>query len=110
MQNIVGPDYYQAVDEDARCVDLVWLYLADRDDFLRFDDRAASRSRHQWVEVPLGEAEDQVAELVSPPGSGESVVSRNRFFQDVGPAVEDAVLLALRQLCTDRCGRVERGD
>ena len=66
---------------------------ADRQDvLLDLDDRHPRRHRHERVEIALRPAEAQVAGVVRLIGADEGVVERQRVFQQVFAALEDARL------------------
>jgi len=81
--------------EDARRVYGVGRNLPGLDQVLHLGDRALGRRGHHGIEVARGLPVDEVAEPIATVRAHEREVGFERHLQHVGPAVDDARLLAL---------------
>mmetsp|Transcript_4092 Transcript_4092/g.14449 ORF Transcript_4092/g.14449 Transcript_4092/m.14449 type:complete len:210 (-) Transcript_4092:577-1206(-) len=84
-----------ALDIDARDVDLVGVELALLDDLLHLGNGDLAGGGHVGVEVPRRAPEDEVAGRVGLPGLDEGIVSEDTLLEDVLAAVDLAHLLRL---------------
>ena len=101
---------HEALDKDARGVDLVGVELAGLDDDLGFGDGDLAAGGGEGVEVAGCAAVDEVAEGVGLPGFDEGEVGVDAALEDVGLAVEVFVLLAFGDESADAGAGVEAGD
>ena len=99
-----------AVDEDARRVDLVGIELADLDELLDFGDADFAAARDHRVEVPRGFSKDEVAGFVALPRFHERNLGLDAGFEHVFLAVENFRLLALGQFGAEAGARVKPRD
>src|SRR5258708_31617362 len=91
---VVGRAAEDAIDENARRVDVVGVELADLDQLLDLSDAYLRSRRHHRVEVPRRLAIDEVAGLVALPRLDEGQVADQAAFHDIFLTVEDLGLLA----------------
>ena len=99
-----------AVDEDARRVDLVGIQLADLDELLDFGHADLAASGDHRVEVPRGFSKNEVAGFVALPRLHERDLGRDARFEHVFLAVENFRLLALGQFGAEAGARVKPRD
>jgi hypothetical protein len=91
-------------------VNQVGIERAGGHQLLHLGDRGARRGGHHGGEVAGGPAVHQVPQRVRLPGLDEGEVGPEPGFQDVGPAVEPAHLLALGDQRSVAGGGEEGGD
>src|SRR6185436_10870244 len=99
-----------AVDVDARRVDLVGIELAHLDQLLDLGHRDLAAGGDHRVEVARGLAVDEVARLVALPCLDHGEVGLDALLQHVFLAVEGLGLLALGELGAGRGARIEARD
>src|SRR6185312_5055341 len=103
-------DLHDAIDEDARRHDDLGIECAERYDLFHLHDRHVRRHRHHWIEIPRRFAIDEIAPPIRLQRLDQREIALERLLKDIGLAVENPRLLALRQLGAGAGLGIEAGD
>src|SRR5687767_625101 len=91
---IVGRATHDVLHEDARSMDAVGIELTGLDELFDLGNGMTRGGGHHRIEVARGLPVDEIAEAIASPRFHEREVGVQRRLEDVGPAVDDAALLA----------------
>src|SRR5947209_11825870 len=89
---------HQALDVDARRDDVVGIDIAGLHEVLDFRHGDLACGGHHWIEVARGLAVNEVALGIAHPSMDDREIGDKPALHDVEPAINLALLLALRNL------------
>src|SRR6267378_1595112 len=98
------------VDKNAGSVNLVWVELAEVDEFFDFGNDVIGGGGHHGIEIARGLAIDEIAPAIAFPCFDEREIAAEGAFEDVLAAVEFARFLVVGDHGAVARGGVERGD